>query len=193
MKKMAVRDLVLLAILGGWALVFRMIEVPLLPAAPFLKMDFSDFVVLIATLAYGPWGLIAVAGIRDVIWYLFTGGDMGIPIGEIMSLTASIVMFLPTYFVLKNGRQWPSMVQNSLMGLGLIVNLTVAMSLLNYFFALPFYTSIMNFPINDFFGYIIEIILPFNLIKGAVYAIGQGVIITVITPVLIKKNTYFLR
>ena len=192
MKKMSLKNLILLSLLGAWAIIFRMIEVPLLPAAPFLKMDMSDFVVLIGLLSHGPLGLLAVAGIRDVVWYLYTGGDMGVPIGEIMSMSASIMMFLPLYFASMQGMSLKKLSTKIIISLGLIVGLTVVMSLINYFFALPFYTTVMNFPIDDFMGYILSIIIPFNLIKGVIYAIGQIVILQMMVPFLQKRQAYYL-
>ena len=191
MKKLSVKSLVLLSLLGAWAIAFRMIEIPLLPAAPFLKMDMSDFVVLIGLLTHGPLGLISVAGIRDVVWYLYTGGDMGVPIGEIMSLSASIVMFLPMYIAIKRGWSIDKLSTKAFISVGLVLGLTIVLSLINYYFALPFYTSIMNFPIDDFLGYILSIIIPFNVIKGIIYAIGQLLLLHIIVPFLQKKQVYY--
>lgn len=185
---MSLRSLVLLSILGAWSIVFRMVEIPLLPAAPFLKMDFSDFVVLLGFLIQGPLGLLTVAGIRDIIWYLYTGGDMGIPIGEIMSMSASIVMFLPLFFTIKKGWSLQKRSTQVFISLGLIVGLTFVMSLINYYFALPFYSSVMNLPINDYFTYIISIIIPFNMIKGVIYAVGQLILLQILVPFLQKNR-----
>ena len=188
MKKMSVHSLVLLALLVAWSVIFRMIEIPLLPAAPFLKMDFSDFVVLIGMLIHGPMGILIVAVLRDVIWYFMTGGDMGIPIGEFMSIAGSLAMFLPTYFVYKNYYHKNHTFKNILSGILLVLSLTITLSLINYFVALPIYATIMNFPIDNYFNYVISIIAPFNLIKGIIYAIGQGVCISVLLPILRKKH-----
>lgn len=192
MKNISIRNLVLLAILAAWAIVFRMIEIPLLPAAPFLKMDFSDFVVLIATLVHGPLGLLLVATMRDFVWYIVTGGDMGVPIGEFMSITASLVMFLPTYFIIKKYKTIKDLKAKILISISLVLGLVISMSILNYYVTLPFYTKVMNFPIDDFSAYILAVVAPFNLIKGSIYAVGQILLISVITPILQKKKVYYL-
>lgn len=192
MKKMTVRNMVLLAILVAWAIVLRMVEIPLLPAAPFLKMDFSDFAVLIATLVHGPVGLIVVASLRDLVWYMVTGGDFGLPIGEFMSIMASLSMFLPTYFILKGYDQRSIKRSYFYMSISLIFALVTIMSLINYYIALPFYTKVMEIPIEDFRQYIWAIIIPFNLIKGIIYALGQILVIRILKPILEKKQVYFL-
>ncbi|UPQ85598.1 ECF transporter S component [Ignavigranum ruoffiae] len=192
MKKLTVRNMVLLAILGAWAIVLRMIEIPLLPSAPFLKMDFSDFAVLIATLVHGPLGLIVVACLRDLVWYMVTGGDLGLPIGEFMSITASLAMFLPTYFILKGYDRRPENLSRIYMSATLIIALVSVMSVINYYVALPFYTKIMGLPIENFGEYIWAIIIPFNLIKGVIYALGQVLVIRIMKPILEKKQVYFL-
>ena len=50
MKNMRLTRQVLLAILGAWAVVFRLLDFPLLPSAPFLKFDFRDVPVFIGLL-----------------------------------------------------------------------------------------------------------------------------------------------
>ncbi len=188
MKKMSVQSLVLLAILVAWSVIFRMIEVPLLPGAPFLKMDFSDFIVLIGMLIHGPIGILIIAVLRDVIWYFMTGGDMGIPIGEFMSIASSLAMFIPTYLVYKNLRTRSHKIKSIISGILLTLSLTFVLSLINYFIALPIYANLMNFPIDNYLTYVLSIIAPFNIIKGLVYAVGQSIVIIIILPILQKKH-----
>lgn len=180
--------LVLLAILGAWAVVLRFFDFPLLPFAPFLKMDLSDFMALIGMIVAGPKGLIVVAGIRDVINYLSQGGQAGIPIGVIMSFIASLAMFLPTHFILRSFKQLSSRTTFILMSLVTVISLTAAMALLNYYVALPIFVTVMNFPIDNFLEYVLTIIIPFNFIKGVIVAIGQVAVFKVVTPMVHKKG-----
>ncbi|MGX7108570.1 ECF transporter S component [Facklamia miroungae] len=177
MKNSKVKKVTLLAILGAWAVVLRFFDFPILPFAPFLKVDFSDLMALVGMLIYGPQGLIAVAVIRDLINFLLKGGESGIPIGMLMSLTATLAMFLPTHFILKYLRNKGQTLKFSLISLTLIVSLALSMSLFNYYFALPIYVKVMNFPIDDYFAYIMSVIIPFNLIKGLIMAAGQVFVI----------------
>ena len=74
-RKNSLTILILLAILGSWAYVLRQFDFPILPIAPFLKVDFSDIAVLCGLLVKGPVGMIAVAGIRDLINYITKAGS----------------------------------------------------------------------------------------------------------------------
>lgn len=180
--------LVLLAILGAWAVVLRLFDFPLLPFAPFLKMDLSDLMVLIGMIVAGPKGLIAVAGIRDVINYLSQGGQAGIPIGVIMSFVASLAMFMPSHFILKHFKHLSTRFTFSLMSVATILSLTLAMALLNYYVALPIYATVMNFPISNYLEYVMTIIIPFNAIKGVIIALSQVTVFKVVIPMVEKKG-----
>lgn len=184
MKKISLQRMVLLAILGAWALIMRSFDFPILPYAPFLKVDASDLVVLIGLLIAGPKGLIAVAGVRDGAHYLLTGGEGGIPIGIIMSFLASLLMFLPTHFVLTKGKRLAKGPSHLLMALGLVTSLTVGMGLFNYYLALPIYVRVMHFPIDHFLNYVMTLIVPFNLIKGSLIALGQWGVLSYLAPVI---------
>lgn len=191
MKNQKLHKLTLLAVLGAWALVFRYLNFPILPAAPFLKIDFSDLIAFIGMLIYGPHGLVVVAAIRDLGDYLVKGGEVGIPIGMIMSFTATIVMFLPSHWILK-AKEKINWRHHLVMSTTLILALTVSMALLNYYLALPLYIKVMNFPIEDIGGYVLSIILPFNFIKGVMLACGQWLVLKSLQPLIAKKQAYYL-
>lgn len=191
MRNVKVRNLVLLAILGAWSLVLRLFDFPILPAAPFLKIDFSDLMALIGMLINGPIGLITVALVRDLLNYIIKGGEAGVPIGAIMSMTATIVMFLPTHFILNKFKSLKWSLKALLMSATLTISLVIAMVLLNYYVALPIYTTVLNFPIDDFFAYIMAIIVPFNLIKGLFLSVGQILVIKYIPKILNERNMIY--
>ncbi|MBG9979840.1 ECF transporter S component [Facklamia sp. DSM 111018] len=188
MKKKKLTQMVLLAILGAWAIVLRMFDFPILPFAPFLKVDLSDLMVLIGMLIAGPNGIIAVAGVRDGLNYLLKGGEAGIPIGSMMSFIASLCMFLPTHFILSRAKNFASRHIYLLMTLSLVVSLTISMAVLNYYITLPIYVNVMHFPIENFLNYVLTLIVPFNLIKGLILAVGQILIIKLVAPAIYKKG-----
>ncbi|MGO4936904.1 ECF transporter S component [Fundicoccus sp. Sow4_H7] len=190
-RKLSVRTMILLAILGAWAIVLRFFDFPILPAAPFLKIDFSDLMAFIGMLTYGPVGLITVAGIRDLINYITSGGQAGLPIGVIMSFMATLVMFLPTHYILKFTSTKQSMAKTISLSLSLTTALVLTMAIFNYYVALPIYTTVLNFPINDFFDYVLSIIVPFNLIKGIILSIGQIIVLRSIVPILEKRQILY--
>ena len=190
-KRSHVRTMVLLAILGAWAFILRFFDFPVIPAAPFLKIDFSDLAVLIGMLVSGPVGIVAVALIRDVLQYILQGGEAGFPIGAVMSFTASVVMFVPTHYILNWFKNMNFRLKEVIMSITLILGLIISMSLINYYIALPIYTTVLNFPIDDYFGYVLAVVAPFNLIKGVFLAVGQILVIKLVPELLVKRNTIY--
>ena len=190
-KRSQVRTMMLLAILGAWGVILRFFDFPILPAAPFLKIDFSDLAVLVGMLIHGPVGIVVVAFIRDAINYILQGGQAGFPIGAVMSFTASVVMFIPTHFILNSLKKVSWKFKAVLMSITLTVGLVVSMSLINYYIALPIYTTVLNFPIDDYFGYILAVVAPFNLIKGIFLSVGQILVIKIVPNLLRKRNAIY--
>nr|WP_276933269.1 ECF transporter S component [Globicatella sulfidifaciens] len=188
MKNKNLFSLVMLAILGAWAIVLRMFDFPILPAAPFLKVDFSDLMVLIGMMIKGPIGAVAVALIRDSVNYMMKGGEAGLPIGTMMSFLASMAMFLPTHFILKHADRFKPTVRKVFMSVTLVLGLVLVMGLFNYFVALPIYVKVMNFPIPDITAYLLSVIIPFNLIKGVILSVGQLIVVEKIWPEIAKRN-----
>lgn len=191
MKNMKLSRLVFLAILGAWAIVLRTFDFPILPAAPFLKIDFSDLMVLIGLLANGPIGAIIVAGTRDLLNYIMGGGQAGLPIGVIMSFIASMAMFLPSHFILSNLKQLSIKFKYVLMSISLVTFLVISMAIFNYYIALPWYVAVLNFPIPDLFVYVVSIIIPFNLIKGVFLIFGQLAVFKTLVPLMKKRNMLY--
>lgn len=191
MQNSKAKNLVFLSILAAWSLILRFFDFPILPAAPFLKIDFSDVAVLMGMLVNGPIGIVTVAFLRDLINFMMKGGEAGIPLGAIMSFTASITMFLPTHLILNHLKLMPKKWKYMLMSITLTLSLTISMALLNYYVALPIYTTVLNFPINDFGQYIIAIAIPFNLIKGGFLSIAQIIVLEIFTKELNKRNILY--
>ncbi|MBK0348856.1 ECF transporter S component [Aerococcaceae bacterium zg-ZJ1578] len=191
MKRRTLSTTVLLAILGAWAIVLRLFDFPILPAAPFLKVDFSDLMVLVGLLVNGPIGAITVALIRDVANYIMKGGESGLPIGVIMSFTASMAMFLPSHFLLKYATNMKPMMRKIWMSLILILGLVISMALLNYYVTLPIYITVMNFPIDNIAAYLLSIIIPFNVIKGILLAAGQFIVVEKLWPIMQQHHIDF--
>ncbi|AXY25850.1 ECF transporter S component [Suicoccus acidiformans] len=191
MAKSQSKTTVLLAILGAWAFILRLIELPIFPPAQFLKFDFSDLVVLVGMLVKGPVGLLAVAFIRDFLHYLFFGGEAGIPIGMMMSMAASLALFIPSHFFLSKGKSLAPKMRYLLMGVVSTLTLTVVMLLFNYFIAVPLYTKVLHFPIDNIRDYLLLILVPFNLLKGLINSVGQVFVIKVFYPQLFKRNVLY--
>ena len=188
MQKNQLVTRVLLAILAAWAIVLRLFDFPILPFAPFLKLDLSDVAVLLGVLVKGPIGAMIVAVIRDILNYVRTGGEAGIPLGAFMSVMASLAIVLPFHFYLKKWKTKWNFKQALIVIVTSVVSLTLVLSVINYFIALPIYVSVLNFPVPSFANFVIGIVVPFNIIKGSIMGIVQVIVVHSFKDYLNKKG-----
>jgi len=160
-RKMNVRAYVSIGMLSSIAFLLMLIQFPLPLFPNFLFVDFSDIPALIATLIFGPIAGILVEFFKNVLNYIQTGSQTGIPVGHIANFVAGIVFILPTYFVYNRLKTRKGMTLALIIGTAIMA---VMMSILNYLVILPAYTVLMGFP--DMRNLVLPAILPFNLLKG---------------------------
>ncbi|MBC2171777.1 ECF transporter S component [Listeria booriae] len=166
MKKYSLKTFVSIAVLGAVAFVIMLIQFPLLPSAPFLKLDFSDVPAAIGGLLFGPLAIILIEFVKNVLEYLVTGSFVGVPVGELANFLSGICFVLPIYYVFRYARSTKAMILGA--GIG-TVTLTVVISLFNYFVLLPFYITMGGLPAGtNIAALVTTAIIPFNLLKGVV-------------------------
>ncbi|MDQ1145216.1 riboflavin transporter FmnP [Bacillus sp. SORGH_AS 510] len=160
-KKINVKAYVSIGMLSSIAYLLMLLNFPLPLFPNFLFVDFSDIPALIAALIFGPVAGILVELFKNVLNYLATGSQTGIPVGHIANFLAGIVFVLPTYYVYNRLKTKKGMTLALIAG---TVIMAVVMSILNYVIILPAYTVLMGFP--DMRNLVVPAILPFNLLKG---------------------------
>ncbi|MBW9307930.1 ECF transporter S component [Lactobacillus delbrueckii] len=208
------------AMIGAIAFVVMKFEFPIMPGVSFLKMDFSDVIVVITTFIFGIGGGVAVAAIKCLLSLIFAGFALPSLVGELAALLASMAFALPFYFLAGSVKEEDrkSLKGYLLPAMGLllgVLSLTVVMALTNQFLLTPVYAytsvpqaagmhmsyaQLLTFTEQTYLGkmlhipsmssYIMGIIVPFNLIKGAinsvvVYILFESVLKT-IKPFVIK-------
>lgn len=163
------QKLVGVSVLAAASLIISFFSFPLIPAVPFLKMDFGDIPILLGMFAYGPgWGIL-IAFLRSFLHYLFTAGEGGIPIGDFAAFISSVSLTLPIFFTLnKWGSQKLSQIGASLSG---ALSLTAVLSVLNYFVLIPIYQAVMNFDVGPIRDYLVGAVIPFNMAKGFIVSL----------------------
>lgn len=169
MVEQRTRKIVTVGILAALAWVVSQFSFPLLPWAPFLKIDFSDIPILLGMYVYGPMSGIAIAAIRSLLSYVMTGGEAGFPIGDTAAFFATLSYTLPIYYVIRNKK--PSMKQAILGGSVATLSLTAVLSVLNWLVIAPLYMTVMGFSVGPMRDYLAISVIPFNLLKGAFVAI----------------------
>ncbi len=160
MKKMKVKAYVSIGMLSAIAYVLMLLNFPLPPFPNFLFVDFSDIPPLIAALIFGPVAGILVEFFKNVLNYIATGSQTGIPIGHIANFLAGILFILPTYYLYNKVKTKKGMTFALIIG---TLTMAVMMSILNYLVILPAYTALLKFP--DMRNLVIPAVLPFNIIK----------------------------
>ena len=188
---MNTRELVTVAILSSLGAVLMLIEIPY-PLIPFLAIDLSDIVVLIAFTIYG-WKHAGIVGVLKVVVHALFKGPVGPAyIGQITAFLASMSYVLGM-FILRDKLNMKTLVR----AIGTVLVVTFMLTLGNYLFITPIWFGGTTFlDIKDWVtpeafglsangGYLAAIIfayVPFNLIKGAIIVSAYFVIDRAIGP-----------
>lgn len=171
-----IKKLVTLAVLSAIGVVLMvLIEIPYF-LAPWLKIEVSDIVVLIALAIYGFKGGLTVGIIKTLADLLFTGMSGPYAIGQITALSASLSYVMLVHLLKLNIKEDSKL--KILIKCGIIlISVSSIMTIANYLFITPIYTGeFFWFQVEDYSAlgydgsYIMAIIityLPFNLIKGS--------------------------
>ena len=85
------RMLVLIAVLAAAAFILMAtVQVPVLPAAPYLRYDPSDVVGLLMAFAAGPLPGVAVVLLKDVLYLLFRARSIFGPLGNLIAVATFV-------------------------------------------------------------------------------------------------------
>ena len=181
-KRNSLLKTVQIAILSAMSFVLYTIEVPagfLVPATPFLKIDFSDVPAFIATFGINPIAGIVVMLLKNILHLLLITKEP-MASGEIGNLLSGLCMIIPAWIILRKK-------QGVLHCFGAVtvsaIYCAVAMVLFNYFVTLPLY-NIADPAVKE--NMILYGFLPFNLIKGVVITT-----ISILLYKLLKKTKIF--
>ncbi|GKQ42738.1 riboflavin transporter [Companilactobacillus sp. RD055328] len=179
-KFLSTRVIIYIAVLGALATLVMFFEFPILPMAPFLKVDLSDVVTIIGGTTFGPVAGILIAFIRSIVnWILKGSGLIGL-IGNFAGFIGSIAVMLPAV-LLKNKNVFLKIIIS-------VFSLTIISALVNYFFLMPAYMILADMKIGmPLMKYILTIVIPFNLIKGSLVMIISMIVYNRMKDYL-KKN-----
>lgn len=193
------RKLVLSAALAALGMILGLLEIPY-PFAPWLNLDLSEVVVIMAISMLGFKSALFVCVCKFLVSILFKGPVGPIAIGQITALIASLTICCVYYFLsqnLKLKKEWLTYIINMFITMLIFA---IVLFILNYLFVTPTYlmqkpTWYSELPfaldINSFnqqygtnisvpgflnflspYGQAIFIIyFPFNFIKGIISAI----------------------
>ena len=176
------RKLAYIAILSAVSFLLLYFSFPLIPAADFLKVDFSILPVLIALVK----SAIGVLLLRSLLKLLLNNGGPGSMIGLPMNFVALGVFVWGLSYFWKKNQTSKNYILGSVVG---TVLLTVVMVILNYIYAVPLYAKFANFDIAQFIGlykYLFAMVVPFNLLEGLIFAVAFALIYAPLKSILVK-------
>lgn len=166
--------------IGVIAFVVMKFEFPIIPLFPFLKMDFSDVIILIGSFLFGPVSGIGMAFIKCFLSLALSGFNILSLVGQLAAFIASVCYIVPLYMISKKNEN-KFVMQVAAVAVGTIC-LTVAMSLANIWLLMPMYAKFANF--NFPATYILYGVVPFNVAKGIINGILALLVIKFVIPQL---------
>ena len=164
------RKMVTIAILSALSFLLLFVQFQL-TGASFLKVDLSVLPVFVALVLYDLKSAYAVLLLRTVLKFLLNFEGANTWIGMPMNVLALGIFVAAFALIWRKNQTLPRYLLGALVG---TLGLTVAMLLLNVFYAVPLYAAFANFDINATIGlgnYIWGMVLPFNLLQGLLLSV----------------------
>lgn len=162
-----------IGILAAVGVALSMVEIVILPGAPFYKLDPSGLAIMLAGFSMGfPAGVLTLL-IKDLVGLLVHPG--GGWVGQLADFIALFSFFAPAALVYFRNKSRKSALIGMLVG---ILTMTGASVLANLYVLFP------AFGIPNGGEYIIPFTVPFNLIKGAALTIITFLIYKPLSPIL---------
>jgi len=162
-----------MAMLAALAFLVMLVgRIPMVAAAPFLKYDPKDVIIIIGGFIFGPFAAFMISLVVSIIEML-TVSETG-PIGAIMNLLSTCSFACLASVIYKKKHSIKGAVIGLVSGIALMV---VVMLAWNYLLT-PIY---MGYPREAVAAMLLPVFLPFNLIKGGLNA---GITLLIYKPVV---------
>ena len=173
MKKGSVAYTVKVGVLSALAVIIYYVEFPILPAFPWLMVDFSEVPVLLGGFALGPVAGILIELIKNILHFAFKGATGGV--GELANFLLGVSFALPAFLLYKQRKNRVRVIVGLLIGL---VFACIMSAVLNLYVFIPLYFPAME----NVWAYIIGGSVPVTAIKYTL----NGIIVFLIYPYLTR-------
>lgn len=173
MKNSKTKNMTTMAMLAALAFLVMVVgRIPMVAAAPFLKYDPKDVIIIIGGFIFGPFAAFMISLVVSII-EMFTVSETGI-IGAIMNLLSTCSFACLASVIYKKKHSINGAVIGLVSGIALMV---VVMLAWNYLLT-PIY---MGYPREAVAAMLLPVFLPFNLVKGGLNA---GITLLIYKPVV---------
>lgn len=176
-NKWSTRQLVTMAVMSAIGVLLSFIEFPLLPGVTWLKFDASNMPAMVAGFAYGPGGGVAV-GILTAILHGLLMADFS---GAVMNIIVVLFYVLPAALIYKRMHTFAGAI------IALVVGtlLAVVGAVLGNLVITPAWLGV---PLDAVIAMIVPILIPFNLLKGALNSVLTLIIYKSISNLITPKK-----
>lgn len=157
-SRWSTKHIAIYALFVALAMVTSFIELPIFPAAPWLKYDPSGIVCLIAGFAFGPMAA-AIVSVLGFVPHIFAD-----PYGSLMAIGVALALSVPAAFIY---RRWRTRKGATI---GIVVGAVAALviAILGNLVITPLYA---HMTVAQVAVMIVPILLPFNLLKFAIHGV----------------------
>ena len=176
--KISTRLIAQIGILSAIAYLLRFFEIPLPIFPPFLRIDLSDVVAVFGGISMGPVAGFIIVVVKNLLQAI-TGSTTG-GVGEIANILIAGPYVLMICLFCRKVKSY----KNVLMGavLGTIV-MAIVGAVVDYFIVFPLYAviipmdaiiqmgTVLNPRVTDLFSFMIWLVVPFNIVKGAIMTV----------------------
>ncbi|MGO2743610.1 MAG: ECF transporter S component [Pseudolactococcus laudensis] len=179
------RKLVLIAMLAAISFILMIFpQFPLIPAADFLKVEFSIIPILVGLYLFDLPAAFLILILRSVLKLLLNNEGINTWIGLPLNIVAvgSFLLIFAIFFKKDSGTR--AYVTGSVLA---ALVMTAAMVVANFVYAIPLYAKFAHFDINKIFGaskYLMAMVVPFNLLEGAIFSVSFAIIFVAIKSIL---------
>ena len=176
-NKWSTRQLVTMALMTAIGVLLSFIEFPLLPGVTWLKFDASNMPAMVAGFAYGPGGGVVV-GILTAILHGLLMADFS---GAVMNIIVVLFYVLPVALIYKRMHTFAGAI------IALVVGtlLAVVGAVLGNLVITPAWLGV---PLDAVIAMIVPILIPFNLLKGALNSVLTLIIYKSISNLITPKK-----
>ncbi len=176
-NRWSTRQLVTMALMCALSSLFSFVQIPLLPAAPFLTYDPSLVPAMVCGFAYGPGAGFVVGAIAAVIHGLILGEW----VGSLMNICATLFFVVPAALIYRKKHTLQGAIAGLIVGVvtatlgGVVANLTIGVA---FWYGTP--DAIMPL--------ILPAVVPFNLIKTVLNSLLTLIVYKAISNLITPKK-----